>query len=218
MAVNVPLNAPDARLVPWAGAVGRWSHGRTRTFIIFPPVRRVWLPLLALAACRPSPRPARRAGGSTAHPDSAALSSLWRAPHDSIHDRLLRVPRIVTAPSVVVFWLRSGDTLTRDSAQAASRDLDFYTEQVAQTLARNGIMLVPTNADTVYVELSDHQRRAIVLSGLDYPYGYLLIDPGTPERILTGIYNDEDLLDELDAYFDLSEEPDSMHVTPRVIT
>jgi hypothetical protein len=128
------------------------------------------------------------------------------------------VPRIVTAPSVVVFWLRASDTLNRDSAQAASRDLDFYTEQVAQTLARNGIMLVPTNADTVYVELADHQRRAIVLSGLDYPYGYLLIDPGTPERILTGVYNDEDLLDELDAYFDLTEEQDSTHAVPRVIT
>lgn len=128
------------------------------------------------------------------------------------------MPRIVTAPSVVVFWLRSSDSLNRDSAQAASRDLDFYTEQVAQTLARNGIMLVPTNADTVYVELADHQRRAIVLSGLDYPYGYLLIDPGTPERILTGVYNDEDLLDELDAYFDLTEEQDSTHAVPRVIT
>lgn len=180
-------------------------------------MRRVWLPLLALAACRPSPRPARRAAG-TAHPDSAALSSLWRAPRDSIHDRVLLVPRIVTAPSVVVFWLRSGDTLNPDSAQAASRELDFYTEQVAQALARNGITLVPTNADTVYVELADHTRRAIVLSGLDYPYGYLLIDPGTPERILTGIYNDEDLLDELDAYFDLTEEQDSTHAVPRVIT
>jgi hypothetical protein len=77
---------------------------------------------------------------------------------------------------------------------------------------------VPTNADTVYVELADHQRRAIVLSGLDYPYGYLLIDPGTPERILTGVYNDDDLLDELDAYFDLTEEQDSTHAVPRVIT
>lgn len=118
----------------------------------------------------------------------------------------------------MVFWLHSGDTLNADSAQVASRDLDFYTEQVAQTLARNDIALLPTNADTVYVELPDHKRRAIVLSGLDYPYGYLLIDPGTPERILTGIYNDDDLLDELDAYFDLSEEPDSTHVAPRVIT
>ena len=187
------------------------------TFIIFSLVRRIWIPLLVLAACRPSPHPIRRASVA-ARPDSAALSGLWRAPRDSVHDRLLRLPRIVTQPSVVVFWLRSGDTLNRDSAQAASRDLDFYTEQVAGTLARNGIALLPTNADTVYVELADHTRRAIVLSGLDYPYGYLLIDPGTPERILTGIYTDDDLLDELDAYFDLSEEPDSTRVIPRVIT
>jgi hypothetical protein len=177
--------------------------------------RHAWLCFLALAACRPSARPPRR---TAVHPDSAPLASLWHAPHDSIHDRLLRVPRLVTEPSVVVFWLRSGDSLTPDSAVAVSRDLDFYTEQVAQTLARNGIALVPTNADTVYVEQPDHTRRAIILSGLDYPYGYLLIDPGTPERILTGVYNDDDLLDELDAYFDLTEEPDSTHLTPRVIT
>jgi hypothetical protein len=186
-------------------------------FIIFTPVpRRLWLCCLALAACRPSARPRRSA---TSHPaDSAALSSLWHAPRDSIHDRLLRQPRVVTQPTVVVFWLRSSDSLSRDSALSVSRDLDSSTEQVAQTLARNDIALVPTNADTVYVEQDDHTRRAIVLSGLDYPYGYLLVDPGTPERILTGVYNDEDLLDELDAYFDLSEEPDSAHVVPRVIT
>lgn len=210
------LPAPD-----WFPGPARWVGGHipgtTGTSIIFSLVRRVWLPFLALAACRPSPRPARRAGVAV-HPDSAALSGLWHAPRDSIHDRLLRVPRIVTEPSVVVFWLHSGDTLSQDSAREASRDLDFYTEQVAQTLARNGIALMATNSDTVYVELADHHRRAIVLSGLDYPYGYLLIDPGTPERILTGVYNDDDLLDELDAYFDLSDAPDSAHAVPRVIT
>jgi hypothetical protein len=68
------------------------------------------------------------------------------------------------------------------------------------------------------VELPGHSRRAIVLSGLDYPYGYLLIDPGTPERILTGVYDDDELLDELNAYFDLSDEPDSSRVLPRVVT
>jgi hypothetical protein len=177
--------------------------------------RWIWLPVLALSACRPSPHPRRVA----AHPsDSASLSLLWHAPHDSIHDRALRTPRVVAEPSVVVFWLHAGDTLSRDSALSASRDLDFYTEQVAHTLAENDIALVPTNADTVYVEQADHKRRAIVLSGLDYPYGYLLVDPGTPERILTGVYSDDDLLDELNAYFDLQDEPDSTHTTPRVIT
>jgi len=117
-----------------------------------------------------------------------------------------------------VFWLRASDSLSRDSAQAASRDLDFYTEQVATTLSDNGIGLVATKADTVYVEQADHTHRAIVLSGLDYPYGYLLIDPGTPERILTGVYDDEDLMDELHAYFDLPDNSDSSHTAPRVIT
>ena len=146
------------------------------------------------------------------------MSRLWRAPKDSANDRQLGTPRIITKPTVVVFWLRASDSLSRDSAQAASRDLDFYTERVATTLADNGIGLVATKADTVYVEQADHHHRAIVLSGLDYPYGYLLIDPGTPERILTGVYDDEDLLDELHAYFDLPDNADSSPALPRVIT
>lgn len=150
--------------------------------------------------------------------DTAGLSRLWKAPKDSANDRLLNTPRLITKPSVVVFWLRATDSLSRDSAQAASHDLDFYTEQIAATLADNGIELIATKADTVYVDQLDHHRRAIVLSGWDHPYGYLLIDPGTPERILTGVYDDEDLLDELHAYFDLPDESDSSHTTPRVIT
>ena len=185
-------------------------------FIIFPLVRpRYWLPLLALAACRPASHAKRPAQPLL---DTTALSRLWKAPKDSANDRLLNTPRLITKPSVVVFWLRATDSLSRDSAQAASRDLDFYTEQIAATLADNGIELVATKADTVYVDQLDHHRRAIVLSGWDHPYGYLLIDPGTPERILTGVYNDEDLMDELHAYFDLPDESDSSNTTPRVIT
>src|SRR5881397_2670181 len=79
-------------------------------------------------------------------------------------------------------------------------DLKYYTEQIAPALESGGINLLATNADTVYVALPNHTRRAILLSGLDYPYGYLLIDPGGPERILTGVYADDDLMDELRAY------------------
>jgi hypothetical protein len=172
------------------------------------------LSLVALVACRPTSH-AKRPAQPLA--DTAALSRLLHAPHDSVNDRLLQTPRVISKPTVIVFWLRAGDSLSRDSAQAASRDLDFYTEQVAGILAHNGIALVATNADTVYVEQADHHHRAIVLSGLDYPYGYLLVDPGTPERILTGVYDDEDLMDELHAYFDLPDS-DSSAVSPRVIT
>ena len=137
---------------------------------------------------------------------------------DRAHDPALTTPRVITEPSVIVFWLPRTDTLSRDSLEAASRDLDYYTEQVAPRLQDNDIALVPTNVDTVYVEQPGHGRRPIVLSGLDYPYGYLLVDPGTPERILTGIYDDEELLDELNAYFDLSDESDSARAAPRVVT
>ena len=150
--------------------------------------------------------------------DTAALSRLWKAPKDTANERLLGTPRVISRPTVVVFWLRASDSLSRDSAQAASRDLDFYTERIAPTLADNGIGLIATRADTVYVEQPDHTHRAIVLSGFDYPYGYVLLDPGTPERILTGVYNDDDLMDELHAYFDLPDDSDSSQVSPRVIT
>lgn len=169
--------------------------------------------LVALVACRPV-HPARRAAR---HPADSGRVSLLHIPHDSIHDRALGTPRVITRPSVVVFWLKASDTLSQDSAEDASRDLDYYTQQVAAALAHNDIALVPTHADTVYIERPDHTRRAISLSGLDYPYGYLLIDPGTPERILTGVYDDDDLLDELQAYFDL-EPPDSTRSPARVIT
>jgi hypothetical protein len=146
------------------------------------------------------------------------VSALLRSRRGATRQLALRTPRVITAPSVVVFWLASGDTLDADSAQAASADLEYYTDQVAPTLATNRIALVATNADTVYVEQADHRRRAIVLSGLDYPYGYLMVDPGGPERILTGVYTDDELFDELNAYFDLPDNSDTMQVTPRIIT
>jgi hypothetical protein len=176
-----------------------------------------WLPLIGLVACHPD-RQVRRAPAR--HTVDTTLARMLRPPREIPRDRALITPRVISEPSVVVFWLPSTDTLSQDSAEAASRDLDFYTEQVAPKLSDNQIALVPTNVDTVYVELpgGGHSRRAIVLSGLDYPYGYLLIDPGTPERILTGVYDDDELLDELNAYFDLSDEPDSSRVLPRVVT
>jgi hypothetical protein len=83
-------------------------------------------------------------------------------------------------------------------------------------LTLNGIDLVPTNADTVYLALPNNRRRAILLTGLEFPFGYLLVDPDGPERILAGVYADDELLDEITAYFDL--EVDSTKARPRVTT
>src|SRR5207253_5959964 len=128
----------------------------------------------------------------------------------------LLVPRVVARPSVVLFWLRAADTMAAEDRADTFDDLKYYTEQIAPALEAGGINLLATNADTVYVELPNHRRRVILLSGLDYPYGYLLIDPGGPERILTGVYPDDDLLEELRVYFDLPD--DTTSAQPRVAT
>jgi len=145
--------------------------------------------------------------------DSLDLATL--VPRDST-DSALVTPRVVTEPSVVLFWLRAADTLRVDDQAEAFDDLKYYTEQVASALQSNGIRLVATNADTVYVALPNNKLRPILLSGLDFPFGYLFVDPGGPERILTGVYADEELMDELRAYFDLSD--DSTAVQPRITT
>jgi len=44
----------------------------------------------------------------------------------------------------------------------------------------------------------------------------VLVDPGGPEQILTGVYSDDDLLDEARAYFDLPD--DSGPTVPKTAT
>ncbi len=171
--------------------------------------RLTWLVLLGgVAACqaRGGARGARRG-------DSLDLAQLL--PRQAA-DSTRHTPPVIAEPSVVLFWLRAADTLTAADQAEAFDDLKYYTEQVAPALGASGIQLLATNADTVYVALPNKQRRSILLAGLDYPYGYLLIDPGGPERILTGVYADDELMDELRAYFDLPE--DTTTTQPRITT
>lgn len=143
------------------------------------------------------------------------LSGRFPLERDSI-DSLARTPRIVDDAAVVVFWLRAADTLQAGDQAAAFDDLRQSTDRVAPALAANGVGLLATRSDTLYIALPGNRRRIILLSGLDYPYGYVLVDPGGPERILTGVYPDDDLLDELRAYFDWSD--DSASTVPRTTT
>jgi hypothetical protein len=164
--------------------------------------------LLCVAACRT--RPLDRMAQKS---DSLEFARI--GPQDSTDGSLL-VPRVVAEPSVVLFWLRGADTMAAEDRADTFDDLKYYTEQIAPALEAGGIKLLATNAETVYVELPNHSRRAVLLSGLDYPYGYLLIDPGGPERILTGVYSEDDLLEELRVYFDLPD--DTTSAQPRVAT
>jgi hypothetical protein len=166
--------------------------------------------LLLLVACRSG-----RARDRAARDDTTDVAGLGPLRHDST-DSMLATPRVLTDPTVIVFWLHSADTLADSDRADAFDDLRYYTAQVAPVLRANDITLLATRAETVYVTLANKQRRAILLSGLDYPFGYVLVDPGGPERILTGVYSDDDLLDELRAYFDLRNDSDS--TPPRATT
>lgn len=171
-----------------------------------------FIAIVLLAACR-----SRNAQVSGRQADTLGGSLGDVSPADSADSALL-TPRLVTGPTVVVFWLAAADTFSADDQAEALDELNFATEQIAPTLARHKIILVPTNSDSVYVALPNRQRRLIVLSGVDYPFGYLLIEPGTTERILAGVYADEELLDEIQAYFDLPGTSDSTPAGPRIST
>jgi hypothetical protein len=164
--------------------------------------------LLALVGCRDS-----RSGARTPVADS--LDAAEYIPRDSL-DSALNMPRLITERTVVVFWVHAGDTLNADDAASALEDLNYYTEKVSAALTAYGITLVPTNSDTVYLSLPNRQRRPILLTGLDYPFGYLLIEPGGVERVLAGVYADDELMDEIKAYFDLPD--DTTKVAPRITT
>ena len=169
------------------------------------------LAILFLTACRGG---AQR-GAVASDVDSLSFADVGSA--DSA-DSILLTPRVVTGPTVLVFWLAGADTFSADDQAEALDELNFATEQIAPTLTRHNIKLVPTNSDSVYVALPNNRRRLILLSGVDYPFGYVLIEPGSAERILAGVYADDELLDEIEAYFDLPPSTDSADIGPRIST
>ncbi len=166
--------------------------------------------IVFLASCRP-----QNAAVTTRDADSLSFADVTR--RDSADSTLLQ-PRVISEPTVVVFWLSGADTLSADDQAQALDELNYTTEGISSTLARHNIKLVPTNSDTIYVALPNRQRRMILLTGVDYPFGYVLVEPGTAERILAGVYSDDELLDEVDAYFDLPPTTDSTAKGPRIST
>jgi hypothetical protein len=143
---------------------------------------------LLLAGCAGEAR--REPGAGSAPSDSAGSAT---------------VP-VVVEPTVLAFWLRGVDTLPADDRGQVESDFARAASAVAAYLADTDIRFVRTRSDTVVVQLAGGTQRTIMLSGLDYPYGFVLIDPGYAEEFHTGL----DLLDELEAaiadYFGLDED------------
>src|SRR5207248_1175452 len=117
--------------------------------------------LLCVAACRTRPL-----GRIAQQSDSVDLAQLL--PHEST-DSALVVPRVITAPSVVLFWLRAADTLSRDDQAATFDDLKYYTAQVAPALAAGGVE--PPRAASAWhsgradVTVRDGRSRAVANPG-----------------------------------------------------
>ena len=169
-----------------------------------------FIAIALLSACR-----SQNAAVTTRNADTLSYADVTA--RDSADSALLK-PRVVTEPTVIVFWLAAADTLSADDQAAALDELNYTTEGLAPTLTQHHITLVPTNSDTIYVALPNRQRRMILLTGVDYPFGYVLVAPGTAERVLAGVYDDDELLDEVEAYFDLPSTTDSAPPRPRVAT
>lgn len=112
---------------------------------------------------------------------------------------------VIQEAAVVAFWLPASDTLAPGEGADLLDDFRSYTRLAGPFLDDRGIPLLATNAESLLVERPDGLRRVIMLSGLDFPFGYVLVEPGYAESILTGVSTEEELLEEVDWYFGLSE-------------
>jgi len=113
---------------------------------------------------------------------------------------------VIRRPTVVAFRLPAADTLRGSLAEGLIADFRVYTALAAPMLDEMGLSLVATTSDSIVVELPGGPRRVIMLGGLDFPFGYVLVEPGFPEAILTGVSTEDELLEQADWYFGSDEE------------
>ncbi len=123
----------------------------------------------------------------------------------------------IREPTVVAFRLPAADTLTPDGGGERLQEFEAYTALVLPLLAEQGLRTRTWHAETLVVELTDGPSRTIMLQGLDYPYGYVLVEPGFAESILTGVLTDEELLDEASSYFGLDADSVGGERRPQIV-
>lgn len=155
------------------------------------PARRpfAWLACLLLAGCRASARPDHgvQAGAGRDLTPTAA------------------VPEVSDA-TVIAFWLAGTDTLPPADREQIRDEFRHSNQLVAGYLEDTDIGLIATLNDTLVVRLAGGRRRMVMLSGLDYPYGYVLVEPGYAEEFHTGMDGLDDLELAIDTYFGLEDD------------
>jgi len=166
---------------------------------------RFWLLLvLTLAACKAERARPNRASGARPKARTGHLGGLPTSPKGG--GSKARPALVVRKATVVAFWLPGADTLDEGDARDALEDLRAGSGHLANYLKDQEIMVVGSVSDSIWIEAPNGPRRLVMLVGLDYPYGYVMIDPGFPEQIMTGDSSDEELQDAADDYFGLDGE------------
>ena len=112
---------------------------------------------------------------------------------------------VLVEPTVVAFWLSSTDTLPQPEARQTRIDFQRLVGEVARYLSDTDVRFVRTASDTVVIQLAGGVQRMVMLSGLDFPYGFVLIDPGYAEEFHTGVDLLVDLEDAIADYFGLDD-------------
>jgi hypothetical protein len=154
---------------------------------------------LLLAACHRRP-----ADATAARRHHAAGLAHAASPSTLFSDTLLTLHEA----AVVVFWNTSADTLGPAGAADAMSELSERAAQASEYLDQYDIPVYATRATALMVRSANGPGRFVDLGGLDYPFGFVLVEPGYAEEFLTGLQTEEDLEDALVDYFEL-EPPDS---------
>jgi hypothetical protein len=113
---------------------------------------------------------------------------------------------VVTEATVIAFWLASADTLAPAMRQELRDQFRRLNQAVARYLQDTDVGMIATLNDTLIIQLEGGPRRTVILSGLDYPYGYVLVEPGYAEEFHTGIDVLDDLEAAIDDYFGLEDD------------
>lgn len=142
---------------------------------------------------------------------AACRSAPPRAAHEVAGDS-----GVIQGATVVAFTLKAADTLTEDAAEKL-REFQAYTELVFPILEEQGIAVRSTHSDTLVVVMENGPARTIMLRGLDFPYGYVLVEPGFAETILTGVVTDDELLEEASYYFGLDRDAEGEEAKRQVV-
>ncbi len=129
-----------------------------------------------------------------------------RADRAAVPPPVLGAVPVIVQPTVVGFWLRGSDTLPGEEARAARAEYLRLVEEVSRYLGGTDVQFARVETDTIVVQLAGGVQRIIMLTGLDYPYGFVLVDPGYAEEFHTGLDLLEDLEDAIVDYFGLEDD------------